>query len=252
MSSLLFLPNAVCLVVVTNHLRLVCGMCEAGGGVPNNKRAIARPVECSCFDSLPEDTQLLIAKLVLRGQGLPKERLALRLVNRQFADRSHDAYLSLVRCHRGFQLCAGVAPNTRTAFVVQLTQLVIDTCRAPEVMASRVYPFPTQLYARVCSTVYRSSTKHEAANQRYCALHDHSAPMVERAFADDPASVEWCVHYLNGMFCHLNMRGERETRYSSNREQRSVSRFLEVAMGKEVEAGEESGEDALVFESDSE
>jgi hypothetical protein len=74
--------------------------------------------------------------------------------------------------------------------------------------------------------------------------------MIKRAFADDPASIEWCVHYLNGMFCHLNMRGEKETRFGSNHRQYSVSRFLEVAMGKVVEESEESEEDALVFESD--
>ena len=207
----------------------------------------------SWFDAMPDDAQSLIAKLVLRGQSLPKERLALRLVNRQFADRTHDVYLSLARCRRGFQLCGRIGSNTRTAFVVQLTQLVIDTCCAPEVMASRVYPFPTQLYARVCTTVYVNSTNHERGNELYNALEDHAAPMIKRAFADDPASVEWCVHYLNGMFCHLNMRGEKETRYGSNREQYSVSRFLEVAMGKVgkvVEGESEESEDALVFDSD--
>ena len=219
-------------------------MGEPGGGVPNMGKR-------SWFDLLPDDAQFLVAKLVLRGQSLPKERLALRLVNRQFADRSHDVYRSLERCRRGFQLCSKIGSNTRTAFVVQLTQLVIDTCCAPEVMASRVYPFPTQLYARVCTTVYVNSTSHERGNELYSALHDHTAPMIKRAFANDPACVEWCVHYLNGMFCHLNMRGEKETRYSSNREQYSVSRFLEVAMGKVVEEeSEESEEDALVFDSD--
>lgn len=207
----------------------------------------------SWFDAMPDDAQYLIAKLVLRGQSLPKERLALRLVNRQFADRTHDVYLSLARCRRGFQMCGRIGSNTRTAFVVQLTQLVIDTCCAPEVMASRVYPFPTQLYARVVCTVYVNSAKHEGGNELYSALEDHAAPMIKRAFADDPASVEWCVHYLNGMFCHLNMRGEKETRYGSNREQYSVSRFLEVAMGKVgrvVEEESEESEDALVFDSD--
>ena len=208
----------------------------------------------SWFDAMPDDAQYLIARLVLRGQSLPKERLALRLVNRQFADRSHDVYLSLARCRRGFQLCRMIVSSTRTAFVVQLTQLVIDTCRAPEVMASRVYPFPTQLYARVVSTVYVNSAKHEGGNELYSALQDHSAPMIARAFADDPESIEWCVHYLNGMFCHLNMRGEKETRYSANHKQYSVSRFLEVAMEKRVESVEsvESEEDALVFDGDNE
>ena len=200
---------------------------------------------------MPDDTQYLIAKLVLRGQSLPKERLALRLVNRQFADRTHDVYLSLARCRRGFQLCRRISSATRTAFVVQLTQLVIDTCRAPEVMASRVYPFPTQLYARVICTVYVHCGKHQGGNEFYNALHNHSAPMIKRAFADDPESIEWCVHYLNGMFCHLNMRGEKETRYDANRQQYSVSRFLELAMEKTVESVE-SEENALVFDSDNE
>lgn len=203
------------------------------------------------FDAMPHDTQYLIAKLVLRGQSLPKERLALRLVNRQFADRTHDVYLSLARCRRGFQLCRRVGTITRAAFVVQLTQLVIDTCGAPEVMASRVYPFPTQLYARVVCTVYVNSAKHQGGNELYSALQDHAAPMIKRAFADDPESIEWCVHYLNGMFCHLNMRGEKETRYDANRQQYSVSRFLELAMEKVVE-GVESEEDVLVFASDNE
>ena len=103
-------------------------MAEPGGGVPDMGGH-------SWFDAMPDDAQYLIAKLVLRGQSLPKERLALRLVNRQFADRTHDVYLSLARCRRGFQLCRRVGSDTRTAFVVQLTQLVIDTCGAPDVMA---------------------------------------------------------------------------------------------------------------------
>ena len=221
-------------------------MAEPGGGVPDMRR-------CSWFDAMPDDTQNLIAKLVLRGQSLPKERLALRLVNRQFADRTHDVYLSLARCRRGFELCRRIGLDTRTAFVVQLTQLVIDTCRAPEVMASRVYPFPTQLYARVICTVYVNCGKHQGGNEFYRALHDHTAPMIKRAFADDPESIEWCVHYLNGMFCHLNMRGEKETRYDANRQQYSVSRFLELAMEKVAEGRcVESEEDALVFDSDNE
>ena len=215
----------------------------------------------SRFDSMPDDTQYLIAKLVLRGQSLPKERLALRLVNRQFADRTHDVYLSLARCRRGFQLCKRIGSNTHTTFVVQLTQLVIDTCRAPEVMASRVYPFPTQLYARVVCTVYMNCGKHQNGNEFYNALRDHAAPMIKRAFADGLESIEWCVHYLNGMFCHLNIRGGKETRYGANPKQYTVARFLEVAMGKKAlkddasifeSSDDDADEDALVSESNDE